>query len=179
MKALLLVATLAVSFSVLADEKSVYDIPLKDIDNKAASLKAHKGKVMLIVNVASVCGLTPQYKQLQSVYQKYGSKGFTVCGFPCNQFGRQEPGTLKEIKAFCSSKYSVTFPMYAKIEVNGKGAHPLYQRLKKESGGAEKIRWNFEKFLLDREGVPVKRYLTKTWPLEIEAHVRRAMAKGA
>ena len=91
MKALILVATLAVSFSVLADEKSVYDIPLKDIDNKAASLKAHKGKVMLIVNVASVCGLTPQYKQLQSVYQKYGSKGFTVCGFPCNQFGRQEP----------------------------------------------------------------------------------------
>ena len=178
-KALLLVATLAVSVSVLADKKSVYDIPLKDIDNKAASLKAHKGKVMLIVNVASACGLTPQYKQLQSVYQKYGSKGFTVCGFPCNQFGRQEPGTLEEIKEFCSSKYSVTFPLYAKIEVNGNGAHPLYQKLKKESGGAEKIRWNFEKFLVGRDGKVIKRFSPGTKPdsKEVISAIESAMKK--
>ena len=178
-KALLLVATLAVSVSVLADKKSVYDIPLKDIDNKAASLKAHKGKVMLIVNVASACGLTPQYKQLQSVYQKYGSKGFTVCGFPCNQFGRQEPGTLEEIKEFCSSKYSVTFPLYAKIEVNGNGAHPLYQKLKKESGGAEKIRWNFEKFLVGRDGKVIKRFSPGTKPdsKEVISAIESALKK--
>jgi glutathione peroxidase len=164
MKTLLSIALLSLSLCVFAEDKSVYDFPLKDINSKATSLKVHKGKVMLIVNVASACGLTPQYKQLQSIYQKYGSKGFTVCGFPCNQFGRQEPGTLKEIKEFCSSKYAVTFPMYAKIEVNGEGAHPLYQTLKKEAGGSDKIGWNFEKFLVGRDGKVIKRFSPGTKP---------------
>ena len=162
MKPILLIATVLLSLS-LAAEDSLYNISIKDIDNKAASLKAHKGKVILVVNVASQCGLTSQYKQLQSVYKKYGEKGFTVCGFPCNQFGRQESGTLEEIKEFCSSKYDVSFPMYAKIEVNGEGAHPLYKSLKKQVGPA-KISWNFEKFLIGKDGKVLKRFSPRTKP---------------
>ena len=173
-KALLLVATLAVSVSVLADKKSVYDIPLKDIDNKAASLKAHKGKVMLIVNVASACGLTPQYKQLQSVYQKYGSKGFTVCGFPCNQFGNQEASDADTIGSFCTSRYDVTFPMFAKTEVNGRKTHPLFAKLKADARGvlgSLSIKWNFTKFLVDRDGKVLKRYAPTIPPDAIKADI--------
>ena len=140
------------------------DIQLKDIDGKKTSLNAHKGKVMLVVNVASKCGLTPQYKQLQAIHDKFSKKGFTVLGFPCNQFGKQEPGTALEIKKFCSDNYSVTFPLHAKIEVNGADAHPLYKKLKKESGGSDKIRWNFEKFLLDGNGKVIKRFSPSVKP---------------
>ena len=162
MKPILLIATFLLSLSLSAEE-SLYNISIKDIDNKTASLKKHKGKVMLVVNVASQCGLTSQYRQLQAVYKKYGEKGFTVCGFPCNQFGKQEPGTLEEIKEFCSSKYDVSFPMYAKIDVNGDGAHPLYKSLKKQIGPA-KINWNFEKFLIGKNGKVLKRFSPRTKP---------------
>ena len=162
MKPILLIATFVLSLSLSAEE-TLYNIPLKNINNKAASLKTHKGKVMLVVNVASQCGLTSQYKQLQAVYEKYSDKGFAVCGFPCNQFGRQEPGTLEEIKDFCSSKYDVSFPLYAKIDVNGDGAHPLYKSLKKQIGPA-KISWNFEKFLIGKDGKVLKRFSPGTKP---------------
>ena len=162
MKSILLIATFVLSLSLSAEE-TLYNIPLKNINNKVASLKTHKGKVMLVVNVASQCGLTSQYKQLQAVYEKYSDKGFTVCGFPCNQFGRQEPGTLEEIKDFCSSKYDVSFPLYAKIDVNGDGAHPLYKSLKKQIGQA-KISWNFEKFLIGKDGKVLKRFSPGTKP---------------
>ena len=155
------------------------DIQLKDIDGKKTSLKAHKGKVMLVVNVASKCGLTRQYKQLQAVHDKFGKKGFTVLGFPCNQFGKQEPGTALEIKKFCTDNYSVTFPLHAKIEVNGDGAHPLYKKLKKESGGSDQISWNFEKFLLDGDGKVIKRFSPRVNPdaPEIVAAIESALKK--
>lgn len=139
------------------------DIALKDIKGDESTLRDHEGKVMLVVNVASECGLTPQYTQLQAVYKKYADQGFTVLGFPCNQFGKQEPGSDAEVLQFCSSKYAVTFPMYSKIEVNGDSAHPLYKAMKKEAG-PDKIRWNFEKFLLDGKGKVIKRFSPRTKP---------------
>ena len=126
------IAALFLSISLAAAVSAgnpTLDIQLKDIDGKKTSLKAHKGKVMLVVNVASKCGLTPQYKQLQAVHDKFAKKGFTVLGFPCNQFGKQEPGTSLEIKKFCTDKYDVTFPLHSKIEVNGDNAHPLYKKV--------------------------------------------------
>ena len=155
--------SISLTVAVSADNPTL-DIQLKDIDGKKTSLNAHKGKVMLVVNVASKCGLTPQYKQLQAIHNKFSKKGFTVLGFPCNQFGKQEPGTALEIKKFCSDNYSVTFPLHAKIEVNGADAHPLYKKLKKESGGSDKIRWNFEKFLLDGNGKVIKRFSPSVKP---------------
>jgi|TARA_B100001250_G_scaffold413799_1_gene449166 glutathione peroxidase len=155
--------SISLTVAVSADNPTL-DIQLKDIDGKKTSLNAHKGKVMLVVNVASKCGLTPQYKQLQAIHDKFSKKGFTVLGFPCNQFGKQEPGTALEIKKFCSDNYSVTFPLHAKIEVNGADAHPLYKKLKKESGGSDKIRWNFEKFLLDGNGKVIKRFSPSVKP---------------
>ena len=158
-----LLLSISLTVSVSADNPTL-DIQLKDIDGKKTSLNAHKGKVMLVVNVASKCGLTPQYKQLQAIHDKFSKKGFTVLGFPCNQFGKQEPGTALEIKKFCSDNYSVTFPLHSKIEVNGDDAHPLYKKLKKESGGSDKIRWNFEKFLLDGNGKVIKRFSPSVKP---------------
>jgi glutathione peroxidase len=154
------------------------DIPLKDIQGKDTSLRAHEGKVMLVVNVASECGLTRQYTQLQSVYQKYADKGFTVLGFPCNQFGGQEPGSDADVLQFCSSKFAVTFPMYSKIEVNGDGAHALYKTLKSEAG-PDKIRWNFEKFLLDGKGKVIKRFSPRIKPdaPEVIAAIEGALGK--
>ena len=156
---LLLMTTLAVHAG------SIHDIAVKDIDGKDASLGAYKGKVILIVNVASKCGLTPQYKALEAVHEKYKDKGFAVLGFPCNQFGGQEPGTNEEIKQFCSSKYSVTFPLYDKLEVNGPGRHPLYVALAgKESPFPGDIKWNFGKFLIGKDGKIIKRFEPKTTP---------------
>ena len=171
-----LLLTMSVASTVCA-EKSTLDIPLKDIDGKSTSLKSHKGKVMLVVNVASQCGLTKQYKQLQAVHSKYAKKGFTVLGFPCNQFGRQEPGSELEIKKFCSDNYNVTFPLHSKIEVNGKNAHPLYKKIKKESGGSDKISWNFEKFLLDGNGKVIKRFSPRTKPdaKEVTSAIEKAL----
>ena len=177
-----LISTLFLSIGLagaVCAEKATLDIQLKDIDGKKTNLGAHKGKVMLVVNVASKCGLTPQYKQLQAVHSKYVKKGFTVLGFPCNQFGKQEPGTSLEIKKFCTDNYDVTFPLHSKIEVNGDNAHPLYKKLKKESGGSDKIRWNFEKFLLDGSGKVIKRFSPRTKPdaPEVIAAIETALKK--
>ncbi|HET7922331.1 MAG TPA: glutathione peroxidase [Gammaproteobacteria bacterium] len=133
------------------------------IDGARKSLGDFAGQVVLAVNVASECGLTPQYAGLEKLQREFSARGFTVLGLPCNQFGQQEPGTEAEIKAFCSSQYQVSFPLTGKIEVNGAGAHPLYQWLKAATGGAE-IQWNFEKFLLGKDGHVVKRYSPKTTP---------------
>jgi glutathione peroxidase len=144
---------------------SLYEIPVKDIDGKNTSLNAYKGKVMLIVNVASKCGYTPQYDGLETTYEKYKAKGFAVLGFPCNQFGGQEPGTNEEIKQFCSSKYHVTFPMYDKIDVNGANRHPLYVELAGEkSPFPGDIKWNFGKFLVGKDGKIIKRFDSKVKP---------------
>ena len=173
-----LISTLFLSIGltgVVCAEKSTLDIPLKDIDGKKTNLGAHKGKVMLVVNVASKCGLTPQYEQLQAVHSKYAKKGFTVLGFPCNQFGKQEPGTSLEIKEFCTDKYDVTFPLHSKIEVNGDGACELYQILKAaksdEEGNAD-IGWNFTKFLVDRSGNVVERFGPGVTPEEIDGKLK-------
>jgi len=144
---------------------SIHNTTVKDIDGKEASLKPYNGKVLLIVNVASHCGFTPQYKQLEAVYEKYKDKGFVVLGFPCNQFGQQEPGTNEEIKQFCSSKFSVTFPLFDKIEVNGPNRHPLYASLAgKDSPYPGDIKWNFSKFLISRDGKILKRFESNVVP---------------
>ncbi|MBM3822008.1 MAG: glutathione peroxidase [Verrucomicrobia bacterium] len=158
---------------------SIHEIPVKDIHGKSTSLAPHKGKVILVVNVASQCGLTPQYKALESIYQKYKDQGLVVAGFPCNQFGKQEPGTNEEILSFCSSKYNVSFPMFDKIEVNGPNRHPLYQALAgKESPFPGDIKWNFGKFLLDRHGKVVKRFDPGTTPdaAEVVRAIESALA---
>jgi len=144
---------------------SVYDIPLKDIDGKDASLKPYKGQVILVVNVASKCGFTPQYTALEALYKKYTLEGLVICGFPCNQFGKQEPGTDSEIKEFCTSKYDVTFPMFDKLDVNGENRHPLYVWLAgKDSPFPGDIHWNFTKFLIGRDGKIVNRFDSKVKP---------------
>ena len=143
----------------------IYNIPLQDIDGNATSLAPYKGKVMLIVNVASHCGFTPQYTALEAVYQKYKDQGLVVCGFPCNQFGGQEPGTDTEIKQFCTAKYDVTFPMFDKLEVNGDNRHPLYVLLAgKDSPFPGDIRWNFTKFVVGRDGKILNRFDSKVKP---------------
>jgi glutathione peroxidase len=142
----------------LASANSIYDVSLKDIDGKETSLKEHKGKVLLVVNVASKCGLTPQYEKLQQVYSKYKDKGLLVLGFPCNQFGNQEPGSNAENKQFCSDKYEVTFPMFDKVDVNGAKRHALYTLLAGDgSPFPGDIKWNFNKFLIGRDGKILKR----------------------
>ncbi len=153
--------------TVLADNKSVLDFKMKDIDGKDVKLKKYKGNVLLMVNVASKCGYTPQYEGLQATYAKYKDKGFYVLGFPANNFGSQEPGTEAEIKEFCTSKYHVTFPMFAKISVKGDDQDPLYKFLtSKETNPdfAGDISWNFNKFLVDRNGKVVARFSSKDKP---------------
>jgi len=144
---------------------SLYDIPLKDIDGKNTTLKPFAGKVLLIVNVASKCGHTPQYAALEAAFQKYSAQGLVVCGFPCNQFGGQEPGTDAEIKEFCTAKYNVTFPLFDKLEVNGANRHPLYAALAgKDSPFPGNIKWNFAKFLIGRDGKILARFDSKVKP---------------
>lgn len=140
---------------------SIYDIPVQTLDGKPASLRDYEGKVLLVVNVASKCGLTPQYSGLERVHEKFAERGFAVLGFPCNQFGEQEPGTPEDIQTFCSSTYGVTFPLFAKTDVNGDGRHPLYEQLTQladDSGHSGDIRWNFEKFLVSKDGEPAQRF---------------------
>jgi glutathione peroxidase len=152
----------------------VYEISAKTIDGGQQKLDAHKGKVLLVVNVASKCGFTPQYKGLEALHRKYKDKGFAVLGFPCDQFGHQEPGDENEIKNFCSLTYEVSFPLYAKVEVNGDNAHPLYKHLKSEAPGilgSEGIKWNFTKFLIDKSGKVVKRYAPTDTPEKIDKDV--------
>ncbi|HTJ79131.1 MAG TPA: glutathione peroxidase [Rariglobus sp.] len=165
--------------STAAGAGSVLDIPVKDIDGKDTSLAAYRGKVLLIVNVASACGFTKQYTGLEAVYEKYQPAGLVVLGFPCNQFGHQESGTNEEIKTFCSSKFHVTFPMFDKIEVNGAGQHPLYAQLTgKDSPFPGKITWNFNKFLIGRDGKIIQRFDSKVTPEspELIAAVEAALA---
>ena len=165
MKLLCLLALFLVLLSVSGQGQGIYDLKLKDIDGKETSLAPYRGKTLLIVNVASKCGYTRQYAGLEALYQKYRDKGFVVLGFPCNQFGGQEPGTNQEIKQFCSTKFNVTFPLFDKIDVNGDNRHPLYDRLAGPgSPFPGNIKWNFTKFLVDREGAILKRFDSKIAP---------------
>jgi glutathione peroxidase len=153
---------------------SLYDIPARRIDGSERDLQEFHGKVLLIVNVASRCGFTPHYTGLEALYRKYKDRGFAVLGFPCNQFGAQEPGTADEIRSFCSANYDVTFPLFARIEVNGDDAHPLYRHLKSAQPGVlgtEGIKWNFTKFLVNRQGEVVKRYAPKDTPEDLDADI--------
>ncbi|MGW4032110.1 glutathione peroxidase [Streptomyces sp. NPDC004838] len=146
---------------------ALYDIPLRTLDGEATSLADHRGKALLVVNVASQCGLTPQYAGLERLQKQYGERGFTVIGVPCNQFMGQEPGSAEEIRTFCSTTYGVTFPLLEKVEVNGPDRHPLYAELTKtpdEEGQAGDVQWNFEKFLIDGEGEVVARIRPRTEP---------------
>jgi glutathione peroxidase len=150
---------------------AVYDFTVKTIDGTEQSLAQYRDQVTLIVNVASQCGFTPQYAGLEALYRRLHDRGFSVLGFPCDQFGQQEPGDEPEIKRFCSQTYDVTFPMFAKIEVNGAHTHPLYQYLKQQQPGilrSEAIKWNFTKFLVDRQGRVRKRYASLAKPEGIE-----------
>jgi glutathione peroxidase len=153
----------------------VYEFSAKSLAGDEVPLRRFEGKALLIVNTASRCGFTPQYRALEALHREFSARGFAVLGFPCNQFGRQEPGDAKEIAAFCASKYDVTFPMFEKIDVNGASVHPLYNYLKSEKSGllGRSIKWNFTKFLVDRRGKVVARHAPTTKPesltKEIEA----------
>ena len=166
MKTAFLLITMLATFALSAQAgPNVYDVPLKNIDGKDTSLKAYQGKVILVVNVASKCGHTPQYEGLETLYRQYQDQGLVVAGFPCNDFGAQEPGTNEEIKEFCSTKYNVTFPMFDKLHVKGPDQHPLYAVLSgKESPFPGDVRWNFGKFLIGRDGKIVKRFEPGTKP---------------
>ncbi len=156
----------------------LYDFQAKTLDGKDVSLADFQGKVLLIVNTASKCGFTPQYQGLEELYEKHGAQGFAVLGFPCNQFGSQEPGGESEIGAFCQKNYGVNFPMFAKIDVNGESAHPLYRFLKHEKPGVlgtERIKWNFTKFLVNRDGDVVARYAPTTKPGDLEKPIAKLL----
>lgn len=156
----------------------IYDFQVETITGEKTTLESYKGSVMLIVNVASKCGFTNQYSGLQSLYEKYKGKGLVVLGFPCNQFMNQEPGTEKEIQNFCQINFGVTFPLFSKIEVNGDNTHPLYVYLKSQAPGVmgtKLIKWNFTKFLVDRNGNVVKRFGSSIEPKEIEADIEKLL----
>lgn len=150
---------------------SIYNFSFENSKGETVKLSDYKNKTLLIVNVASKCGFTKQYAPLEALYEKYKDKNFVILGFPCNQFAGQEPGTNEEIQEFCQLNYGVTFPVFAKIKVNGKDAHPLYQYLKEQTGGAP-IKWNFNKFLIDKEGKIIKRYLSGDSLEALEADVQ-------
>ncbi|NBU24789.1 MAG: glutathione peroxidase [Gammaproteobacteria bacterium] len=157
---------------------TVHDFKARTLEGAERPLADWHGKVLLIVNVASRCGLTPQYTGLEALQRKYAARGFEVLGFPCNQFGGQEPGSPEEIRDFCSTRYDVSFPLFAKVEVNGEGADPLWKHLKAERPGllgSEAIKWNFTKFLVDRDGKVVKRYAPTDEPSSIERDIEAAL----
>ena len=157
---------------------TVYDFSPQTKGGKPMSLEDYRGKVLLVVNTASKCGFTPQFGGLEELYQKYKDKGLVILGFPCNQFGKQDPGSDDEIQEFCQLNYGVSFPMLAKIDVNGSNADPLFQHLKKEAPGAlgtEAIKWNFTKFLIDAEGNVVKRYAPKDKPSAIGRDIEKLL----
>ncbi len=158
---------------------SLYDLSAKLNNGKEKKLSDFKGKVLLIVNTASECGFTPQYHGLQEIYDRYRDRGFEVLGFPCNQFGHQEPGTDEDIQSFCQLNYGVTFPIFAKVDVNGDNAHPVFQFLKSEKGGllGDGIKWNFTKFLVDSEGNVVDRYAPQTIPVRLSADIEKLLPK--
>jgi glutathione peroxidase len=157
---------------------TVYDFSARTIAGTDRPLADYKGQVLLVVNVASECGFTPQYEGLEQLYRKYKGRGFAVLGFPCNQFGAQEPGSEAQIQQFCETRFGVSFPMFAKVEVNGHGTHPLYAYLKaSEPGllGTEAIKWNFTKFLVGKDGQVLKRYAPQTKPEAIAADIEAAL----
>ncbi|MBT2292354.1 glutathione peroxidase [Paenibacillus albidus] len=157
---------------------SIYDFEAQTLRGEEESLAKYKGKVVLVVNTASKCGFTPQYKGLQEVYEKFKDRGFEVLGFPSNQFAGQEPGQSGEIEEFCQINYGVTFPMFEKVDVKGEEAHPLFQYLSKEAPGvlgSKSIKWNFTKFLVDQEGRVLKRFAPKTTPDQIEADIAKLL----
>jgi glutathione peroxidase len=159
----------------------LHDFEARRLDGEMASLSAFAGEVLLIVNVASKCGFTPQYEGLEALWRAYRDRGFAVLGFPCDQFGHQEPGDAAAIGAFCSASYDVTFPLFAKIEVNGGNAHPLYRFLKAQAPGllgTQAIKWNFTKFLVDRKGRVVKRYAPTDRPAAIAADIEKLLAEA-
>ena len=158
---------------------SLYDIDVTTIDGASQSMAEYRGKALLIVNVASQCGFTPQYTGLEALYLTYKDKGFAVLGFPCDQFGHQEPGTEAEIQSFCTLNYQLTFPLFAKVEVNGGNAHPLFRLLKSERRGllgSEAIKWNFTKFLVGKDGTVLKRYAPTDTPKQITKDVAALVA---
>jgi glutathione peroxidase len=156
----------------------IYAFAARDIDGAERSLADYRGKLLLIVNTASQCGFTYQYKGLEALHRKYADKGVEVLGFPCNQFGKQEPGNAEEIKNFCSLNYDVTFPLFAKIDVNGANAHPLYDHLTRAKGGGllgRKIKWNFTKFLVSRDGKVLARFAPNVKPEALDKVIERAL----
>jgi glutathione peroxidase len=155
----------------------IYDIEVETLRGEKRKMEAYRGKALLIVNVASKCGFTPQYEGLQKLHDEYADRGFEVLGFPCNQFGAQEPGTEEEIGAFCQKNYGVTFPMHAKIEVNGDGTHPLYRYLRNEKGGilGDAIKWNFTKFLVSPSGDVVGRFSPKKKPEDLRSDIEKVL----
>jgi len=158
---------------------NAYDFHATALDGQPVDLDRYRGKALLIVNTASACGFTPQYQGLEALQRQYAGQGLVVLGFPCNQFGRQEPGSEAEIGAFCEKNYGVTFPMFAKVDVNGDDAHPLFRYLKGEAPGVlgtEAIKWNFTKFLVDREGAVVKRYAPATRPEDLKGDIEKLLA---
>ena len=179
LRLLLATCTLLMTASLFADDAKLYTIPLKDIDGKDATLKTYAGKPLLIVNVASQCGFTKQYTGLEAVWRKYKDQGLVVLGFPCNDFGAQEPGTTAEIKQFCSSKFDVTFPLFDKLHVKGDGQHPLYAALTgPESPAPGPVKWNFGKFLIGRDGKILARFESKVAPdsAELSKAIEDALA---
>ena len=161
--------------------KTAYDFSAAGLDGHDTALADYRGKVLVIVNVASKCGFTPQYAGLEQLWRQYGPKGLVVLGFPCDQFGHQEPGNADEIRNFCALTYDVSFPMFAKVEVNGGNAHPLWQWLKDEKGGLlgfDAIKWNFTKFLIGRDGKVLKRYAPNVEPASLATDIEAALAGG-
>ena len=158
---------------------NIYDIPLTTLQGKAIGMADFKGNVLLVVNTASKCGFTPQFAGLQALYETYRDQGFSILGFPCNQFAGQEPGSVEEIHQVCAINYGVTFPMFEKIDVNGTNTHPLFRFLKEKQPGlaGKAVKWNFTKFLIDRSGNPVKRYAPVTKPEKIAKDVERLLAR--
>ncbi|MBK9496046.1 MAG: glutathione peroxidase [Xanthomonadales bacterium] len=159
---------------------NVHDFTAQNLEGSEVDLSTYKGQVLLIVNTASKCGFTPQYRGLEALYRQWHAKGFSVLGFPCDQFGHQEPGDAEEIRNFCSLSYDVSFPMFEKVEVNGKQTHPLYAYLKKSAKGllgSESIKWNFTKFLVGRDGRVVKRYAPTDTPESMEGDIKELLAE--
>lgn len=180
LKKILLTFLLIYSLNAGDTMKDIYDFNVATITKNEQSMAMYKGKVLLIVNVASECGFTPQYEGLEKLYRTYQKQGFEILAFPCNQFGGQEPGTAKQIQNFCRTNFDVTFPLFAKIDVNGKDAHPLYVYLKDKAPGVlgtKSIKWNFTKFLIDKQGNVIERYGSSTKPEEIRSNIEKLLEK--
>jgi glutathione peroxidase len=180
---IMVLSFLTFSFTLFSmDDKmvnTIYEFSAKTIDGLNKQLVEYRGKVVLIVNVASKCGFTPQYRGLEALYEKYKSKGFVILAFPCNQFGGQEPASDYGIRDFCTVNYRITFPIFSKIEVNGENATPLYKYLTKNVKGliTDAVKWNFTKFLVDKNGIPVKRYAPQTEPMSIEKDIEELIGR--